>query len=597
MAAPRKWGRKAVGLLAGVGLLVGSLAGSTAVARVAAAPVCPDVFPTAQLAPGMHGTGYTVSKGTASEPFDVEILGVLEDAIGPGRDMIIVEANSPAIDRAGGIWAGMSGSPVYIDDKLVGAVAWGLTWGPSNVGGLTAAADMMDVLDYPGSESLNRHTTETVELSDAQSRKVAQRADLSAEQVDSFARLKTPVSFSGVTGSRLETLRDAAAREDLPIIPYTGSSAGTEAIEPGGSVAPGDNFAAALSYGDVTSAGIGTATAVCDGNVLAFGHPFFFEGSTTMGANQATAITIVNDPLGTPYKLANLGPLVGLVDQDRLAAIRASVGAIPDLTPITSTVFSTGNDRTRDGETQAVLSEFVPSLTFTHMFTNIDVTFDKIGEGSSALSWTVTGVTDSGHEWSLERSNMYNSEYDISFGSLWELADQLYMLENNGFEPITFTGVDVDATVHEDLMQYTIKDFKVGVNRGPMRETRRLSVRPGDVVRARVTVVSLEGTETKVVDLSVRVPRMRGSASLMIRGGNQYGGSFFCYLAENCTDEYGNKIESFDDLVAAFENSSVNNAVRAQIVSRRRGKVKASDSEVLDQVVGGRKRVRLSIGR
>lgn len=545
----------------------------------------------------MHGTGYTVAKGTTPVAFDAEILGVLKDGIGPGRDMIIVEASGPEIDAAGGIWAGMSGSPVYIDDKLVGAVAWGLTWGPSKVGGLTAAQDMMDVLNYPDAEVQRFAASETVELSDSKSEAIAERSGMSAEAVDSFSRLKTPVSFSGVTGSRLTTLREAAEREGLPIIPYTGSAAGSEATVQGGSVAPGDNFATTLSYGDITAAGIGTTTAVCGGKMLAFGHPFFFEGNTTMGANEATAITIVDDPAFTPYKLANIGELVGLVDQDRLAAIRATTAALPNLIPITSTVFSTGNDRTRDGATQVVLSEFLPSLAFTHMFTNIDVTFDKIGEGSSALSWTVTGVTESGRSWSLERSNMYISEFDISFGSLFEMADQLYMLENNGFEEIEFTGLDVDATVHEDLRQYTIKDYKVGVNGGRMQETRRLFVSPGDVIRVVVSLESLQEDEATTAALRVRVPKMRGEANLMIRGGNLYGGGFFCYLAENCTDELGNKIENFDDLIAAFENASVNNAVRAQVVSGRRGKVKASDSEVLDQVVRGRKRIRLFIGR
>jgi SpoIVB peptidase S55 len=596
VAAPRKWGRKAVSLLAGVGLLVGSLVGSAAVAGVAAAPGCPEVFPTAQLTPGMHGIGYTVSQGTTPEAFDVEILGVLENGIGPGRDMIVIEANSPAIDRAGGIWAGMSGSPVYIDNKLVGAVAWGLTWGPSKVGGLTAATDMMDVLDYPAGAEEAR-ALGSVEVGNADSRMIARRTTMTAEQVDSFDRLPTPVGFSGVSGSRLETLREAAEREGLAIIPFTGSSAPADAIAQNGTVAPGDNFAATLSYGDVTSAGIGTATAVCNGRVLAFGHPFFFDGSTTMGANGAEAITIVNDPLGTPYKLANIRSVVGVVDQDRLAAIRAVTDVVPDLIPISSVVTSIANERTRDGLTDAVLSEFVPSLTFTHMFSNIDVTFDKIGEGSSSLTWTVTGTTESGDAWELERSNMYNSEYDISFDSLWELQEQMFMLEANGFEPIEFTGVDVSATVDEELHQYTIKEVRAGVSGEGLRKTRRLRVRPGDVVKIRVTLEPLEGAEDRVVDLSVRVPRgLRGNANLTIRGGNLYGGAFFCYFATNCKDEVGNDIESFDELIAAMESSSKNNEVRAQIETGRR-RVKASDSEALDQVVRGRKRVRLFVGR
>lgn len=596
MAAPRKWGRRAVGLLAGMGLLTGLMPGSTAGAGSAAVPDCPPVFEVGELAPGMHGTGYTVSRGQTPETFDVEILGVLDDGIGPGRDMIIIEVNSPAIDRVGGIWAGMSGSPVYIDNRLVGAVAWGLSFSPSKIGGITPAEDMMDVLDYP-SQAEQARAPATVELTGAQSERIARRSGMSAEAVDSFERLPVPVSMSGVAGPRLRELRAAADREGLSIIPYTGSAAGADATQPGGNVAPGDNFAAALSYGDVTSAGVGTTTAVCDGRVLAFGHPFFFNGSTTMGANEADAITIIDDDLFGPYKLANIGALVGMVDQDRLAAIRALTDVVPNLIPITSTVISTGNNRSRDGESDVVLSESIPFLTFIHMFTNIDVTFDKIGEGSSELTWKVTGVTESGRAWEYERSNMFVSDFDISFGSLFELESHLFMLESNGFEPIEFTSVDVDATVHEEIRQYTIKSFKAGVRGRALREVRRLSVRPGDVVRVRVTLEPLEGTENKVVDLSVRVPRIRREANLFIRGGNRYGSSFFCYFAENCTDEYGNAIESLDDLIAALENSSVNNAVRAQIESGRRGKVKARDSEVLDQFVAGRKRLRLVINR
>ena len=88
-------------------------------------------MPVAEVEKGMVGTGYTVSEGTDPEPFSVEVLGVMEDGIGPGRDLIVVNTSSPAIDAAEGIWYGMSGSPVYIDDEFVGALAYGLSYGAS----------------------------------------------------------------------------------------------------------------------------------------------------------------------------------------------------------------------------------------------------------------------------------------------------------------------------------------------------------------------------------------------------------------------------------------------------------------------------------
>src|SRR5918992_1864745 len=125
--------RRLAALFTGVAL-VGALAMSPA--NSAPTTECPTVMPVADVQAGMSGTGYTVSEGTTPEPFDAEILGVYPDALLPGRDLIMAEVHSPAIAAVGGVWYGMSGSPVYVGDKLVGAVAWGFSFGPSHVIGL-----------------------------------------------------------------------------------------------------------------------------------------------------------------------------------------------------------------------------------------------------------------------------------------------------------------------------------------------------------------------------------------------------------------------------------------------------------------------------
>jgi SpoIVB peptidase S55 len=599
----RRWARKAAAGIACSGLVVGGLssvssAAPQAAAGSTAAPIaCPAVMPTSQLQPGMTATGYTVSSGTTPQPFNVEILGVLPGGIHVGRDMIIVETSSPAIDKAGGIWSGMSGSPVYIGDKLVGAVAYGLSFGPSKIGGLTPASDMMDVLSYASgtTESQTLSVPEKVVLTQRQSARVAERAGVSAEKVSSFDRLKVPFGVSGVSGPRLKTFQETVEREGLPLIPFSGSSTPSGTAAPAGTTGAGDSFAAALSYGDITAAGIGTTTAVCNGQVLAFGHPFFFEGATKMGANQSSVIAVIDDPTFAPFKVGTVDGLIGVVDQDRLAAIRAMLGEIPELIDITSTVLAVDTGRTRDGLTQAVLSEWVPSLTFTHMFSNIDVVFDAIGEGSSSLSWTVSGTTESGQSWELNRSNAYVSEYDISFDSLWELERLMFTLERNKFEEIEFTGVDVSAEVDDDVRRYQIKGVRVARNNGKFRATKFLDVRRGDLVRLRVTLEPFDDSANKVVNLAVRVPRRaRGSETLQVRGG-QFGGGVFCLFGNKCTDEVGNEIESLDELIAALENAPRNDELRAMILGRR-NTIKAQDSELLDQVVRGRKRIQLFVG-
>jgi SpoIVB peptidase S55 len=113
-------------------------------------PAC-TAFPVADLTPGLVANGLTVERGNVADPFTATVAGVIDDGIAPGVDMIIVETDSPAIQRAGGVWSGMSGSPVYAPDgRLIGAIAYGLSFTSSPIAGVTPAADMLALLARPG---------------------------------------------------------------------------------------------------------------------------------------------------------------------------------------------------------------------------------------------------------------------------------------------------------------------------------------------------------------------------------------------------------------------------------------------------------------
>src|SRR5215208_8067626 len=193
-------------LSAVLGLL---LFGALAPAAVSAPPaVCPTVtmpiegvIQQSEGPTSFHATGWTVSDGTEPEAFDVTVLGVLEDGVSAGVDMIMVEVDSPAIDKAGGVWAGMSGSPVYSDDgKFIGAVAYGLAFGPSKIGGLAAADNMVSVLnrDLP--------TTPHVATVPAALRHemVATGAVSAREAASAPERLRIPLGVSGLGSGRLK---------------------------------------------------------------------------------------------------------------------------------------------------------------------------------------------------------------------------------------------------------------------------------------------------------------------------------------------------------------------------------------------------------
>lgn len=562
----------------------GTVAGPVA-AQVAAPENCPEILPTDDVASDMTGTGFTVSEGTAPEPFDVDVLGVLENGVAPGRDMIVVETSSPAIDEAGGIWFGMSGSPVYDEDsgRLIGAVAFSLSGGPSHIGGLTPAEDLAELLDYPS--GLASKAARQVALSGGLERRVAERED-GARTNFTLRRLRAPLSVSGLTQRGLDVLAKAIRREGGKYVVTQGSSA--RAAEPGSELATvgaGDTFAAAMSYGDITIGGIGTTSIVCDGRAIAFGHPFSWTGRTELGANQGVTHTIVDDPLFGPYKLASITEPVGIVDQDRLAGIRGLLGSAPVLRDIDSSVVAPDIGRSEVGSSQAVTDDIVPVLGFNHLFSNIDSAFDEIGEGHSRVAWTVTGLTESGEPWSLSRSNLYSSGFDISIDSSFEVFNQLSRLLNNRFTEIDFTSVELDATVEEEQSGYRIRRVLHKTREGDFKGGRRIRVRPGSIVTLRVDLESVGSGPNEEVRLRLNVPRNFRSGFIQVRGGSSEG-SFFCFEdLGDCSSRTG-KVDSFDDLIDSLEKAPKGNDLSATL-SIRGSKVQRTDTVRLDGVVAG----------
>ena len=567
-------------------------------ARGATTAACPGVeFMTVDevraLPAGTVGQGLTVARGRDPQPFQAEILGVLENGILPGRHMIVVETSSPAIDAAGGIWAGMSGSPVYVDGKLIGAVAYGLSFGPSAIGGLTPAEDMMKLLDRPaaGGATTRRASGKDPVAIDRRMRRIIARASgVSMDRVaGGFSRLKVPVAVSGGAVRKLGKIRRRLERMGIDAIPYAAAS--TSAAAPAGTFEPGGNFAAALSYGDVTLAGVGTTTVVCNGMALAFGHPFTFEGAVSMGAGTADALTVVDDPTFPPYKLANIDDQsAGTLDQDRLAGVRAVLGPGPARIPIQSTVAAPdAAPDARTGKTDALESEPVPFLGFLHLLYNIDSRFDQVGAGSSAMTWRIEGRDASGDPWSFQRSNVFASEWDISYETAGALEATLYSIFYNEFEEVTFTNVEAEPVrVVEAVDLMSITDLKVSVDGGPYRSKERVRVRPRDRVRIKIVLTSYEDdTNRRVLRESFRVPgRARGEGMYRAYGA---GRSEWCFSA--CSPS---KVESFEEMLTRMAEAPTNDLLGTKL---RIGGYGSASLRQLSSVVQGRRSLELVVKR
>ncbi len=565
---PRIPGTRRQRRAAGFAVLLASLttAGLGPVSTASSAPdeSCPSAFPVKDLERGQDVTGKTVSEGTSPDSFRGEVLGVLENGIAPGRDMVLARLKSSEIDRVGGIWAGMSGSPVYADDgRLIGAVAWGLALGPSPVAGITPASDMYNLLTAKPARATAAAGDETVALPRSLRRELVRAgAATSSEAAGGLSRLPLPLGISGmINRKRLNQAGRALALDNVQLY-----KAG--AVSRSGSPIPleaGGNLAASLSYGDVSAVGVGTATAVCGDEILAFGHPMLFSGPTTLTLHGADAIYIQEDPTLTPFKVANAGPPMGAITQDRLAGILGREGAAPPSTAVRSLVEVPAEGASRRGSTNISVPDAVPDIAAFHLLANEDVVFDGISGGSSEVGWVVVGTREDGSTFRFKRDDRFANKRDISFEPVFELFDQLWRLQFNDIEEITIDRVRQTATMSRVFRAFKVAKVEIRSrgNWGELATDQPLVVRAGSTQRFRVTLTSSQLRTTRV---RLEVPIPQGARNkfgfLEILGGNSFFGG-----GEGFFEEGGSTAgtASFEQLLKQIAREPRNDQVLAEL--------------------------------
>ncbi len=586
----------------------------TPAAPVAAAPSaeCPAVMPVSRLramlaaerdgsGPAVVGQGLTVTRGTEPETFAAGNFSVLDDGLGPDRDLILADLSGAGIDGPGGagVWAGMSGSPVYVGDDLVGAVAYSLSFGPTPLAGITPAEDMVKLLSGVAPAAAPRR----VELSARQRRQVAAHSALAAGA--ELRALPVPLSLSSVGPKRMAWLRDQAVADSSPLLPVAGGS-GAAAAAPGdvADIKAGGNFAAALSYGDITAAGIGTTTMVCGDEALAFGHPFSWSGATTLSTSGAVADRIIRDPVFGGFKLATPSAAVGRVTADRFAGLRAVLGSafVPPMTPITSRVVAKdARDRiynTDTGRSDVVRRRDLPFVALLHTATNIDYGTDRLGAGSSRMAWRVDG-TYQGEPFTLYRVNRYASRQDIAFASVFEMYGNLARLQRFPGAP-RIDDVSVRATVVTQNRYRRITDLKVRIGNRyrSVAGLRGYVHTPGRPLQLRVEL--LDHTGNRIVrDIALGMSRrVLGPARVVAHGGDGGGEDPFCFLFGECSGRSasaGTFQELLDDLQKAPRNDDLAVDSTWLRVGERRPVERTRRTRV-DQVVRGRIAFRFQVG-
>lgn len=560
--APGLRTRAALAVFSTAAVLAAGLA-TAPTAQSATDPSCPAAYPVADLTEGQPVTGLTVAKGTVPGSFTGEVIGVLDDYIAPDLDLVVVRLQSPALEEAGGVWYGMSGSPVYAaDGRLIGAVSYGLSFSPSMIAGLTPAAEMLELLDSEGAAAQRTLAkvadTDTVRLPRAVSRElVASGAATQEEVAGGLSRLPLPVLASGRVPRQLKQVQTDLPTTGLRV--YQGSPA--PLAGPGTEIVPGGNLAASIAYGDLTYAAVGTATAVCGDEVIAFGHPFLYAGRNTFGMHGANTLLVQPD-LFAPYKLVNLSAPVGLVDNEMISGVHGVVGDPPTTTPVTSYVEAAGRSRT--GSSEIAFRADLPYLASWSMYLSHDRVLQAFTKGSGTATWTVVGTRAGGAPFRYVRSDRYASPWDIAGDIPWQLYMELDQLQNNDFEDVTITRVDTTSALSTVYERYTFADVQVRKSGRwtSLDPNKTLRLVPGTTARIKAVLTSRTLGKRAVV-LAVPVPeRARGKfGDLTVIGGNEFGG----FEVGGNGGGYGDAAGSFDGLLRALRTAPRNDDVVATL--------------------------------
>jgi len=298
-------------------------------------------FPADRIRPGMMGVGRTVFQGHVPEEFQVEFLGVLKNAIGPGQDMILSRLHGKNVERTGVI-AGMSGSPVTLDGKLVGAISYRLgTFEKEAIAGITPIADMLKAAGPAGAPSgagAERLLSEWANLPRGAGSGNPTGLPGSAGEMLPIA---TPLIFSGFP--------EALVREVGPLF----RALGLEPVQGGGGtgsagaeypIEPGVPIAVALISGDLSLAATGTLTHVEGKRIWAFGHPFLDTGAVRLPMLRAEIVVTYPSAMGS-FKISNATTPMGTLLQDRLTCVQGELGPAPPMLPITVTHRSPAGER------------------------------------------------------------------------------------------------------------------------------------------------------------------------------------------------------------------------------------------------------------
>lgn len=439
-------------------LLILALAGMSAVAQVKTKEKA-EFFPLEAVKPGMRAIGYTVFEGAEPAPFEVEILGVLKGFPNPQQSAILTKLIGEKVNHTG-VFQGMSGSPVYIDGKLLGAVAFGYQFAKDPIAGITPIQHMIEVFEQaqPGGKTSERPRSvsfseiafneKSKEFADFVAGKVqgAQSAVAAASGAPALTRIATPLAVNGIPPEILS--RFSPQFQAFGFAPVAGMAGAAEIsdLKPsnGKTLLPGSTIVVPLIRGDFSVAASGTVT-YRDGNrIYAFGHPLFSLGVSDFPMNEGEVVTVMSSS-AVSFKLSVPGAMVGSVRGDRSTAIYGELGVKPHMIPVQI------NLKTSRGTEQKYNFEMVSDRFLTpilmQMTTLSTIASTERTIGDSTLR--VQGKLQLKGQPEINFENRFATSVNAPLAAAFAVSQPVNVLLNSGFEDLVIQGIKLDISSYD----------------------------------------------------------------------------------------------------------------------------------------------------
>jgi len=441
-------------------------------------------FPLKDVKPGLHGIGKTVFYGNRIDEFQVEVLGVLEN-IGPKQNLILARLSGGPLAETG-VLQGMSGSPVYIDGRLAGAVALAFPFAKDAITGIRPIEEMVRVTDAGRSSPPGQMARNTVSLSSLFASRDLTRLLPGRQELDAggarMLDIATPVSFAGFTRATLDQF--SLQLRGLGLEPAQGLSAGgpssTRMGDPA-SLKPGSMISVQLMTGDLSIGADGTVTYIDGSRIYAFGHRFLAVGSTALPFTRSEVLALL-PVMSASFKISAPKEMMGAIVQDRNTAVSGELGLAAAMAPISISV-SRGGRRMDSYQMQMVNDRFLsPLLVQMAVFNTIDATERTLG----ASSFRVTGEIEfQGSAAPLKVNNMYAADTGSALLASLSTAIPLAYVLQSGFDSLEVKRVALEIESFDAKKQFQIDSVYAG----------RREVRPGGKVELTTVLVGENGAE------------------------------------------------------------------------------------------------------